>query len=297
MVCGKRGADGYLRGNMKSTLAGLKKMVPTPVRSRLKQTYYGTLDFAESLLGLRDSMTPPRKKIFVGAGDFKKIGNEFCQYLVEFGELGRDDKVLDLGCGIGRIAIPLTRYLSSRATYHGIDVVPDGVEWAQQHISKKFQNFHFQCADIYNASYNPKGRNRGDQYRLPFQDGYFDFIFMTSVFTHMLRPDVENYLREAVRVLAAGGRCFSTYFLLNDASLNLIKAGSSSHDFPYEIDGCRTVDKERPTMATAYDESYMTRATYAVFTPALIFRSWSPSDLASGLEGRMVCRSRISLWQ
>jgi len=50
--------------------------------------------------------------IFVGDGDYEKAGNEFFVYFREFGKLKPSDKVLDVGCGIGRMSLPLTTYLA-----------------------------------------------------------------------------------------------------------------------------------------------------------------------------------------
>jgi len=46
----------------------------------------------------------------------------------------------------------------------------------------------------------------------------------------MFTPDMENYLKEISRVLKPGGRCFITYFLLNNESEKLIKTGKSSQN-------------------------------------------------------------------
>ncbi len=57
------------------------------------------------------------------------------------------------------------------------------------------------------------------------------FVLLTSVFTHMLPQDMDNYLSEVARVLKPDGRCLITYFLLNPESLALIDAEESSFNF------------------------------------------------------------------
>lgn len=47
----------------------------------------------------------------------------------------------------------------------------------------------------------------------------FDFVFLTSVFTHLLPEDMNNYFSEVVRVLTHARRCLITYFLLTFESL------------------------------------------------------------------------------
>jgi SAM-dependent methyltransferase len=105
--------------------------------------------------------------------------------------------------------------------------------------------------------YNPGGRFEAIEYQFPYPDGEFDFIFLTSVYTHMLRPDMEHYLAEIARMLRPKGRCLATYFLLNAESQLLMKTGRSSLDFKVRLDGCWTDDEIVPEHAIAFDEEYI----------------------------------------
>ena len=69
------------------------------------------------------------------------------------------------------------------------------VDWAQRTITARYPNFTFQNADIFNKWYNPGGAFAASEYRFPYDDESFDFIFLTSVFTHMLAPDVRRLPR------------------------------------------------------------------------------------------------------
>jgi len=204
-------------------------------------------------------MMPPRPLIFVGGGDFEQIGNEYKNHFVNLGSLQPHSRVLDVGSGIGRMAIPLTGYLSSDGEYWGFDIVTQGISWCQRRISSKYDNFHFIYSDVLNKHYNRKGKIPADKYRFPFDSEYFDFVFLTSVFTHMLSSAMENYLREVSRVLRTGNKCFITLFLLNEESEGLIRSGRSSLDFRYEIDNGLTVNKNVPEGAVAYNEDYIIR--------------------------------------
>ncbi len=203
----------------------------------------------------RDPLLPPRSLMFVGAGDFRAIGEEFKRYFITLGGLTPSDTVLDVGCGIGRMAIPLTRSLAPGSEYHGIDVVAKGIRWCQRHITPRFPNFHFSHANVMNRHYNPRGTVKADQYRFPFPDRSFSFVIVTSVFTHMLPNDVEHYLDEIVRVLRPGGTVFATFFLLNHESIELMKRGASTMSFQNPASGgCFTADPSDPETATAYPE-------------------------------------------
>ena len=48
---------------------------------------------------------------------------------IDLGGLKPEHRVLDIGSGIGRVAIPLTEYLNEKGSYEGFDVVELGVNW------------------------------------------------------------------------------------------------------------------------------------------------------------------------
>lgn len=118
--------------------------------------------------------------------------------------------MLDVGCGSGRMALPLTGYLNSEGRYAGFDISQKAIAWCQEHITSAHPNFQFEVSDIYNSLYNPKGKYQSLDFRFPYPDASFDVVFLTSVFTHMFPPDVEHYLDEISRVLKPGGRCLCT---------------------------------------------------------------------------------------
>lgn len=232
-----------------------EQLVPGAIRSAVMNTYCTVLGFFDRLRG-KESLIPHKSQIYVGGGhaEFEKVGKEFFGYFVELAGLKPDERVLDVGCGIGRLAVPLTGYLSSQGRYDGFDIVENAIQWNKSHISRRFPNFYFQHVNVYNKNYNPEGTLEASSYAFPFDDACFDFIFLTSVFTHMLPADTENYISQIARVLKKGGRCLVTFFLLNDESLGLIKAGKSTLDMKYAVEGCLATDIDNPEEAIAYDE-------------------------------------------
>jgi SAM-dependent methyltransferase len=164
-----------------------------------------------------------------------------------------------MGCGIGRLAIPLTRYLED-GSYEGLDIVPSGIRWCNEHT--QHQNFRFRLADIFNKEYNPSGRLRASQYTFPYPDHSFDVIVLVSVFTHMLPDDTEQYVGEIPRVLRSHGRCYATYYLINPDARRLMESGQGSLRFKHDLGTYWTVYEKVPELSIAYEEGYI-RELYA----------------------------------
>jgi ubiquinone/menaquinone biosynthesis C-methylase UbiE len=240
----------------------VKRLVPLPVRIKIR-TYLAHRSqnrYKARLFGEFASLVPSVEEMFDGPqslDEFKANGEEFLKLYKEICDLRPDEKMLDVGSGIGRKTLPLTQYFNERAVYEGIDITKAGVDWCREKITPRFPNFHFQQIDVYNKHYNPRGTYQPSEYKFPFADESFSFVMLGSVFTHMLPADVENYLSEIHRVLKKGGRCLISYFLLNEESLRLMKGSESTADFKYEFNGYRAVSSDVPEVAIAFDEYWV----------------------------------------
>jgi SAM-dependent methyltransferase len=192
--------------------------------------------------------------IFTGSGDFIKQGETFLKYFIDLGCLKQNNCVLDIGSGIGRMAIPLTEYLSQEGKYEGFDIVKKGVKWCKKNITSKFPNFNFQHIELKNSLYNLDTNQDASKFTFPYPDNYFDFIFLTSVFSHMLPNDVENYLKEINRVLKNSGRCFCTFFILTKEYKQNI---NKNFNFPFDKGNYYLMDEKVPEANIAYEEDYL----------------------------------------
>jgi SAM-dependent methyltransferase len=119
-------------------------------------------------------------------------------------------RVLEVGCGGGRNALALASYLET-GSYVGLDI--DEVSIRACRAQPALSRFEFLVADVANELYNPHGGTKGEEYRFPFADDSFDFVFLQSVYTHMLEDDCAHYAREMMRVLAPGGTAAISTFL------------------------------------------------------------------------------------
>lgn len=223
-------------------------------------------------------------------GHFLQVGGHMADLLKTYGRLLPTDRVLEVGSGYGRIAFPLLHYLEQASVYQGFDVMLAQVEWCQTQITPRYPNFRFRHADIYNKAYNPDGKCAASDFHFPYPDAAFDFVYLASVFTHMLPEDVDHYLSEIGRVLVPNGRCLATFFLLNDESHAHM---SGEWDFPYNFGVYRSQHESTPEHAVAYDEEFV-RGLFAKHGFELIEPIgrgwWSGRDNASTLQDFIVAR-------
>ena len=255
----------------------LRRVLPLPWLLRARRICFVPLELSDRLLGRHDPSLPPRWLRFVGGGDFVTVGARFVRHFRELAGLGPDEDVLEVGCGAGRIARALAGYLSAHGSYRGFDVVADAIHWCRRTFAVAHPNFHFDHADLYNGGYNPTGRQRAVDYTFPYADAAFDFVCLTSVFTHMLPDEVARYLSEIRRVLRPGGRCLATFFVLDAEALTRMHDADSVYRFLHEGPGYRTTRPNHPEDAVAYLEEDLRalheRAGLRIVEP-IYFGSW-----------------------
>lgn len=200
-------------------------------RYRLRRFYYFPIDLYEGISGKRPKMVPPKGAIFTGSGDFVLQGENFLKHFIALGNLQPHHRVLDIGSGMGRMAVPLTKYLSVQGSYDGFDIIPMGINWCNKHIASQYPNFHFKLATLNNRLYTDQGKPAAS-FEFPYSDNSFDFVILTSVFTHMMPEDVRRYMVEINRILKTGGTCFATFFILDEDAIGFMNKEIEPF-FPY----------------------------------------------------------------
>lgn len=99
----------------------------------------------------------------------------------------RSDRVLDIGCGIGRV---MQHIAPLCAEVHGVDISAEMTRTGTKRLSH-LPNVIFHVGNGYDL---------GD-----FDDKAFDLVYSTIALQHMPKTTAFNYLREAHRVLRQGG--------------------------------------------------------------------------------------------
>jgi SAM-dependent methyltransferase len=237
--------------------------VPAPLLERAATSLrLRALDLRDRVGGRADPLVPPRRLHFVGHADsdFAGTGDEFLGHFVALGGLSRRDRVLDVGCGIGRMARPLAGFLDASAggAYDGFDINPGGIAWCREHYERDHPEFAFVVADIFNTRYNPAGTHAAADFTFPYDDGTFGFTLATSVFTHLTQDAAERYVAEAARTLRHGGTLFATWLLLDDDSRAAVRAGRAALPFRLGEGVTAVIDPAVPEDAIAFDRAWVT---------------------------------------
>ncbi len=149
----------------------------------------------------------------VGGASADVVGPMQLNLLKHFG-LRADDSILDLGCGIGRLAYVMADYLDN-GQYMGLDISRKAIDWLNKNYNSVLSNFNFELLDVNNKRYNPKGSIDPSNVTLPFTDNSFDKLCAYSVFTHMRIRDIECYLSEIARILKPSGIAVLTFFSID----------------------------------------------------------------------------------
>ena len=204
---------------------------------------------------------PPPRIRFMGESDqgFLDVGDESIADLRATAGLGDNERILDIGCGYGRLAHALLRDLTFEGTYLGVDILRKPIEWCQSELAPRSAGrAQFWQIDVANARYNPGGTTPGHLAELGVDTGSFDVVVLISVLTHLDPPTVERYLAEASRALAPGGRVFITAFLLDESWRKCNEDGLSPILMTHELTPfCRYTDDEDPLAAIGYEPDWI----------------------------------------
>jgi len=221
--------------------------------------------------------------------DFRASGDAIAAELVQYGGLKPSDRVLDIGCGNGRITRPLRDFLDADASYLGFDLSKVAVAGCQRRFGGD-PRFSFHHADLANSEYNRGGSQAQEAFVFPTDAHTVDFAFAISVLTHMEIEAIGHYAQELGRVLAPGGRAFLTLFLLDQARRDEVEAGHAGLPFKPWNDVSMVVDAHAQESAIAHEEGIVrdlfTRAGLVV--RAVHRGTWAPVSQTENFQDILV---------
>lgn len=192
---------------------------------------------------------------FTSIDQFTTSSFKSMREVLKFAPLQPSSRVLDYGCGLARLAIPLSGYLDPDAgCYAGIDTDKACIDRNRQAFGG-LDHFGFHHVNLFSTMYNRGGRKSYRSLKRKRFGGPFDLAMLFSVFTHILPENADDLLRFLRTQLADGGQVLSTWFLLNPSTEQAIADGLSHRPFPFEHGSVRLDNKDIPEGAVAYQEA------------------------------------------
>jgi SAM-dependent methyltransferase len=186
-------------------------------------------------------LPPTHLRVLVGQDDPAAFDNASRESVFGFPPEAYE-RVLDFGCGCGRVARQLMQQHPQPAEYRGFDLHSDSIEWCQSHLTPVAPQFTFAHHDVANRGLNP-GAEKPLTLPLPAPDGWASLVLAISVFTHLTEPQAVHYLTELARCLDSRGSLHTTWFLFDKS------------DFPMmqEFQNALYINLDDPTNAVIYD--------------------------------------------
>jgi ubiquinone/menaquinone biosynthesis C-methylase UbiE len=136
-------------------------------------------------------------------GDANSFG---ARHFIDFAGLTTASRVLEIGCGMARVGRELAPHVGE---WHGVDISRNMLERAKARTSHLANVFLHELLDV--------GLSQ-------FADESFDFVYATTVFMHLDKEDLYQYLLESHRVLKPSGMAFfDTWNLLHPDTYRLWK--------------------------------------------------------------------------
>ncbi len=267
----------------------IRRVIPSASRLTYNPIFKAVVDSFDLLPKLvyeeLSRIPPNHMRIRVGVGNrifanqviFVTGPKDFWMHAFHSGLCRLDSTIVDIGCGCGRYAHPLRdyRFKSERFTgkYVGIDIDEEMLEWCKGNFDAGRFSFHRSN----HASKAYRGVENGNShYHVPVADGSADFVFSTSLFTHLLEEQLGNYCQEGYRVLRSGGHMAMACFSMDHPPPTY----GTRHTFRHRLGNACVESLEVPEAAVAYEEKFLFAAAQAAgFRTAEILEApgdWQP---------------------
>jgi len=239
---------------------------------------------------------------WVGGSDPEAVGNACRSILDRYLTINSNSRLLDFGCGIGRVLLSVINHTPSVGRITGFDIMPQVIRFCEANISTAFPQSSFDLIQGSNDHYDQFVSAAGasvakahEQLQREYNSS-FTGAYAFSVFTHVEMSDFRSLLKLVAGLLEPGGEFLFTSFLLTPYSRQSIEQNSGLFPFgetAFEADGKVFIGSVPDRLGfIAFD---MALVEQMVFEAGLVIThvehgAWTGSGFSPSLQDVIVCR-------
>lgn len=150
------------------------------------------------------------------------------------------EKVLEIGFGTGQVAVTLAHSVGEAGKVYGIDISDGMLGVATSRVSKAGLGDRVEL-------------RRGDANELPYEDGFFDALYMGFTLDLFDTPEIPVVLGESLRVLKPGGRMAVVSISAYGAETTMVKLYKWVHRALPNLVDCRPIYVRKAMMDAGFE--------------------------------------------
>lgn len=242
-----------------------RRFVPSIAKVTYNPALKLVVDLPDKLFGLFFAdlrrLPPNHLRMRIGVGNnifrnqawYMNAAKDFWFFAMSQSWVNMNSTIVDIGCGCGKFAHHLRDYefngSAFKGKYIGIDIDQEMLDWCRRHFD--LERFEFHQSTHLSKVYNENGV--GTLYTFPIPSGTVNFVFSSSLFTHLLEREVNNYMCESFRVLVPGGVMAMNCFLMDYPPPTM----GGRHTFQHRIGEAFVESLKLPEAAVAFTSSFL----------------------------------------
>ncbi|MDO9091528.1 MAG: class I SAM-dependent methyltransferase [Rubrivivax sp.] len=239
---------------------------------------------------------------WVGGSDPEAVGDGCVGILRRYLTINASSRLLDFGCGIGRVLLSVLKHNPAVGHVTGFDIMPQVISFCEKHIADNFPQTSFELMQGSNDHYDlfiaaaSESKPKSHSTLLGQYGSSFTGAYAFSVFTHLERADFQALLKLLADLLEPGGELLFTAFLLTPYSRRAIEERTAL--FPFgetALEDNGSIFIGNPSDRLAFIAFDLPLVEQMVFDAGLILShvehgSWTGSGFAATLQDVIVCR-------
>jgi SAM-dependent methyltransferase len=249
-----------------------------------------------------DELRKSEMNNWVGGSDPEAVGDACVRILERYVTINSSSRLLDFGCGVGRVMLSLLKHKPDVGSVAGFDIMPQVINFCETHIASAFPQATFELVAGSNDHYDQfiaAADARSAKSTALLQSEYasrFTGAYAFSVFTHVEMADFRSLLKLFSIWLEPGGELLFTAFLLTPYSRRAIDERTGAFPFDeiaFEAEGQIFVGNAADRLGfIAFDLGLVEQMVFdaGLVITQLEHGGWAGAGFSGSLQDVIVCR-------